>query len=88
MAGRGWVVVTTDALGLHADGSCLRARVQGFGASGLRLIALLRAVVVIAVVPNSPISAVAGTAYGEVWGLIYVMAGAEYGFSGRTLARL
>ena len=76
----GWAISAFDILSVLSDEARLRSFLDGLGLGGPLAIIVLRAgAVIVAVVPNSPITLAAGAAYGQAWGTVYVIIGAGAG---------
>lgn len=70
----------SGALDTLMDGAALRARIDELGLLGpLAVVALMTAAIVLSPIPSAPIALAAGAAYGNVWGTVYVLIGAEAG---------
>ena len=72
-----WGTGTLDRL---IEGEPLKQAVLQLGPVGpLLIVALMTLAIVVSPIPSAPIALVAGAAYGQFWGTVYVAAGAEAG---------
>lgn len=75
-----WAASETGLLSVLDDQERLRRLVDGMGFWGpLTVIGLIACAIVFSPIPSAPIAVAAGAAYGEIWGTLYVIAGAELG---------
>ena len=75
-----WLAMGSPPLGVSLDRSSLEARVAEAGAFGPILIVGLMAIAVVASpIPSAPIAMASGAAYGDLWGTLWVIIGAEAG---------
>ena len=75
-----WVLSWTGALAVFTDRTALESIVAELGYLGpLAIMGLLAVAIVLNPIPSAPIALVAGAAYGQLWGTVYVAIGAEIG---------
>lgn len=75
-----WLLHETGMLAIILDGAALRGRINQWGTWGpLLVIALMVLAIMVSPIPSAPIAMAAGAAFGQVWGTVYVLAGAEIG---------
>jgi len=79
-AGLYWALRETGALATIMDADALHAQIVRIGAWGPALVvALMMLAIVASPLPSAPIALAAGAAYGDGWGTLYVLLGAELG---------
>lgn len=80
----------SGTLAVILDGTMLRRLVAELGAWGpAAIVALMVVAILMSPIPSAPIALAAGALYGDVWGTLYVLAGAELGaLAAFGLARL
>lgn len=75
-----WLLQATGTLAMILDGAALRERINQWGAWGpLLVIGLMLLAILVSPIPSAPIAMAAGAAFGQVWGTVYVLMGAEIG---------
>lgn len=75
-----WALSRGGLLEILGDGERLRRLVEELGPWGpLAIVVGLADAVVVSPIPSAPIALAAGAAYGKIWGLVYVVLGAELG---------
>ena len=73
-----WALSRGGLLEILGDGERLRRLVEELGPWGpLAIVVGLAGAVVVSPIPSAPIALAAGAAYGKIWGLVYVVLGAE-----------
>jgi uncharacterized membrane protein YdjX (TVP38/TMEM64 family) len=85
-----WLLHETGVLTTILNGDELRERVAQLGTWGpLMVIGLMVLAILVSPIPSGPIAVAAGAAYGQTWGTLYVLLGAEIGaLAAFGLARL
>jgi len=80
LAGVYWALSATGAKDLLLDAGALRRFVAALDPWGpLAVIGLMTLAVVVSPIPSAPIAVASGAAYGHLWGMAYVLIGAEAG---------
>lgn len=80
LAGAALIAWATGVVEMLSDRDRLAALIESAGPWGLLAVAgAMAAAVVVAPLPSAPLAVAAGAAYGEVWGTVAVVAGAEAG---------
>jgi len=75
-----WLLHETGALTTIMDAAALRDHMTRLGAWGpLTVIALMVLAIMVSPIPSAPIALAAGAVYGQIWGTVYVILGAEIG---------
>ncbi len=75
-----WLLQETGTLAMILDGAALRERINQWGPWGpLLVIGLMVLAILVSPIPSAPIAMAAGAAFGQAWGTVYVLAGAEIG---------
>lgn len=75
-----WFLQETGMLAMILNGAALRERIAQWGAWGpLLVIGLMVLAILVSPIPSAPIAIAAGAAYGHIWGMVYVLLGAEIG---------
>lgn len=80
LAGVYWALHDSGTLRTIMDSGALRERVEQMGLWGpVAIVVLLLLAILISPIPSAPIALAAGAAYGDAWGTLYVLLGAEAG---------
>jgi uncharacterized membrane protein YdjX (TVP38/TMEM64 family) len=75
-----WLARESGALALILDGAALRDWMAGLGLWGpFAVIGMMMLAILVSPIPSAPIAVAAGAAYGHLWGMTYVLLGAEAG---------
>lgn len=75
-----WFLFWTGSLETLCDCDRLHGRIRQWGLLGpLAVIGLMTLAVVVSPIPSAPIALASGLAYGQFWGTVYIVIGAEIG---------
>lgn len=75
-----WMLQETGLIAIILDGAALREWFVRLGAWGpVAIVGLMMLAILASPIPSAPIAMAAGAAYGQVWGTLYVLIGAEAG---------
>jgi uncharacterized membrane protein YdjX (TVP38/TMEM64 family) len=75
-----WLLYEAGLMRTLMNGTALREAVVEMGPWGpLAVISLMILAILVSPIPSAPIAVAAGAAYGQIWGTIYVLVGAELG---------
>ena len=75
-----WALKDSGLISTLTDGHALRQTIVGFGAAGpLAVVGFIALAIVVSPIPSAPIALAAGAAYGDTWGTVYILCGAELG---------
>jgi uncharacterized membrane protein YdjX (TVP38/TMEM64 family) len=90
LAGLYWFLSQNGTLTVILDGRALGERIAQLGVWGpIAIVLLLASAIVWSPIPSAPIALAAGAVYGQFWGTVYVLIGAELGaISAFAIARL
>lgn len=83
LAGAYWLLQQSGTLAAILSADALHARIVDMGPWGpVAIIVLMMLAIMLSPIPSAPIALAAGAAYGHLWGMLYVLTGAEAGALG------